>query len=136
MLDRQSLNQANIVGNVGATPELKTTKNETHVTSLSVATSASDAQGNKQTEWHSITCFGNLATIATKYAVKGARVAVSGRISTDKYTDNQGVERNKTKIIADKLVLLGGNKEQGASDEKPETKNANDEQSEEDDLPF
>jgi single-strand DNA-binding protein len=68
-----------------------------------------------KTEWHRVVAFGKLAEIVGKYCVKGSQVYVSGRMKTEKYTDKEGVEKYVTKIIADRLQLLGGK-----SDQKPQ----------------
>jgi single-strand DNA-binding protein len=46
-------------------------------------------------------------------------VFVSGRIKTDKYTDKEGIERYSTKIIADKIQMLGSKSKGDQSENKP-----------------
>ena len=43
------------------------------------------------------------------YLTKGAKLYVEGRIQTRSYDDNEGVKRYVTEVVADNIVLLGGN---------------------------
>ena len=60
------------------------------------------------TEWHRVTFFGKLAEIAGQYLKKGSQVYVEGKLRTRKYTDQAGVEKYSTEIIADSMQMLGG----------------------------
>lgn len=76
-----------------------------------------DKEGNTQErkEWHRVTLFGRQAEIAGEYLRKGSQVYIEGRIQTEKYTDKEGVERYTTKIIGDRLQLLGRRSEDGGA---------------------
>jgi len=106
-----SLNQVQIIGNLGKDPETRYLPNGNAVTSFSVATAETwkDKDGNKQekTEWHRITFYRKLAEIVGEYLKKGAPVYVEGRLETRKWTDKQGVDRYTTEIIADDMKMLG-----------------------------
>src|SRR5690349_21099809 len=117
----RGINKVIIVGNLGADPEVRYTGGGTAVCSLSVATSEqwTDKQsGERQerTEWHRVTLWGKLAEIAGEYLKKGRQVYVEGKLQTDKWTDNNGVERYTTKVVASELQMLGGagDREQGS----------------------
>lgn len=105
------INRATIVGNVGRDPEIKYAASGTCVANLSVATSeVRTDRGTKveETEWHRVVLFGKAAEIAEQYVKKGSMVGIEGRIKTEKWTDKDGVERYTTKIMGDRLYLLGG----------------------------
>lgn len=113
-----SLNQVNLIGNLGADPETRYTGSGTAVTSIRIATSErwTDKQtGEKQerTEWHTITFWNRLAEIAGEYLTKGSKVFVSGSLRTEEWTDKEGVKRYTTKINATNLVMLSGKGEGG-----------------------
>ena len=115
------VNKVILLGNVGQDPEMRYTPAGKAIASFSVATSEryKDKDGNTQerTEWHRVTLFGRQAEIAGEYLRKGSQVYIEGRIQTEKYTDKEGVERYVTKIIGDRLQLLGRRSEDGdASD--------------------
>ena len=99
----RSLNKVQLIGNLGADPEMRFTQDGRPIANLRMATSDSwtDKQGQKQerTEWHSITIFGKLAEIAQQYLRKGSKVFLEGQLQTDKYIDKQGMERYSTKVV-------------------------------------
>ena len=114
-----------LVGNLGADPEARSTRNDTRVTTISVGTSRPkrDSEGKtfkdasgftaKETEWHRITCFNGLGKTVAQYATKGMLVAVRGRIHYSKWTDRKGVERYGCEIIAEDVQFLSRGKPAG-----------------------
>ncbi|CAB4132053.1 Ssb Single-stranded DNA-binding protein [uncultured Caudovirales phage] len=111
-----SINKAIILGRVGKDPEIRYMTNGEAVASFSIATSEKwkDKSGETQekTEWHSVTAFRKLAEVIGEYTHKGDLLYMEGKITTEKYTDKQGVEKYTTKIIADKIDFIGGKREQ------------------------
>ena len=102
------LNQWQGIGRLGKDPEARFSSAGNAITSFSIA--CGWKSGEKEgTEWVNVTAFGKLAEICGEYLKKGKQVFVQGRLTTDKYTDKQGVERYSTKVIADKMQMLGGN---------------------------
>ncbi len=110
-----SVNKAIIVGTLGHDTEVRYMNNGDAICNLSVATSESwkDKSGEKQerTEWHRVCMFGKLAEIAGQYLAKGSSVYLEGKLQTRKWTDKDGVEKYTTEIIADRMQMLGGNRE-------------------------
>lgn len=110
-----SLNKVTLIGSLGRDPEIRYMPNGDAACNLSVATSESwkDKSGEKQerTEWHRISIFGKLAEIAGQYLAKGSSVYLEGKLQTRKWTDKDGVEKYTTEIIADRMQMLGGNRE-------------------------
>ncbi len=100
------LNQCNFIGRLGKDPETRYTGNGDPVVSFSIACGwkSKDKEG---TEWVNVTAFGNLAGIIDQYLKKGSQVYISGRYTTDKY-EKDGQTRYSTKIIADRMQMLGG----------------------------
>ena len=98
------LNKATLIGNLGRDPEVRTTQNGKQVVTLNIATSESwrDSHSGdrvERTEWHRVVVWNEgLGTIAEKYLVKGAKVYVEGKLVTNKWTDNAGVDRYSTEI--------------------------------------
>jgi len=109
---KKGINKVILVGNCGNDPEVRATNAGKAVTNISVATSESwnDESGNLQerTEWHKIVFFGRLAEIAGEYLKKGSKVYIEGSLRTRKWTDQQGVERHTTEIIASEMQKLDG----------------------------
>lgn len=128
-----------LAGNIGNDPESATTFGGTTITTFSLATSrprrvdgkvvkdATTGYAEQDTEWHRIKCFNGRAETVKKHCVKGMRVAVKGRIHYTKWTDNEGVERYGTEILADEVDFMAWPKQRGASSNQPET---------DDEIPF
>lgn len=107
------VNKVILVGNLGADPKLNNEQDvEKLAARLSIATSESwqdQRTGEKveKTEWHSVVLWRRLAKIASDWLRKGDKVYIEGKLQTRKWTDNNGVERYTTEIIASSLQMLG-----------------------------
>jgi single-strand DNA-binding protein len=113
----KGLNRVTLIGTMGKDVEMRYAQSGTPIASFSLATNETwkDKQtGEKReaTEWHNISIFGKLAEMAGQYLSKGSNIYLEGKIKTEKYTDQNGVEKYSTKIIADNLIMLGGNNNQ------------------------
>ena len=112
-----SINKEILVGHVGRDPECRYTQSGTAVANFTLATN--EYQGKDKparTEWHSIVVWDKLADVAKQYITKGKQVYIEGRLQTRDWTDEQGVKRYKTEIVAHTLQLLGRKDEQPASE--------------------
>ena len=110
-------------------PEIRTTRNDTAIASLSLATNRSfkDSAGARQTEteWHRITCFNGLGKTVAEHCEKGMKVLVHGRIHYTKWTDATGTDRYGCEIIAEKVDFLSRPK--ATENENPELVDRDDE---------
>lgn len=102
-----SLNNVEILGNLGADPEVRYTKGGKAVATLSIATTRKyrrgdpdDAELIEETEWHRVVVWGPSAEIVAKHKRKGDQLLVRGYLRTQKYTDKDGVDRWSTEIVA------------------------------------
>ncbi|ANN86143.1 single strand DNA binding protein [Enterobacter phage Arya] len=98
-----SLNQVQLIGNLGNDPEVRYMPSGGAVANLSIATTEkwkdkATGEPKEQTEWHRVVIFGKLAEIAGEYLRKGSKVFIEGGLRTRKWTDQQGVERYTTEI--------------------------------------
>ena len=84
-------------------------------------------------EWHNITVFGSLIAVLS-YLEKGSKVYLEGKITTEKYTDKQGIEKYATKIIASSIDIIKGKEREVAASEHSVAK-ANAYVEEDDQLP-
>ena len=104
------INKVTLIGHIGQAPETRTLENGTPVGRFSLATSESykDAAGEMKTdtEWHNVTVWRQQAELAEKLLKKGSLVYVEGKISSRKYTDKNGVERNQTDIICNTFRVM------------------------------
>jgi single-strand DNA-binding protein len=112
-----SLNRCEFIGNVGKDPESRYLQNGDAVTNLSIAcneswTDKTSGEKVEKVEWVNLVFFKKIAEIAGKYLKKGSQCFVSGRLQTRKWQDKEGVTRYSTEVVVDKLVLLGGKRDE------------------------
>ena len=104
-------NKVQLIGNLGADPEVKELTDGKTVAKLSLVTKDTykKASGEKvtETQWHNLVAWGKTAEIAGKYLRKGNRVAISGKLSNRTYEDKKGIKRYVTEIVVDELLMLG-----------------------------
>lgn len=103
-------NQVQLIGNVGATPEIKQLSGNKSLAKFSIATNESykDNTGNwiQKTDWHNVVAWGPVAGLVGKLLDKGKQVALQGKLSTRKWEDKQGNDRYITEIILSEFTLL------------------------------
>lgn len=103
-------NKVQLIGNLGANPEIKTMEGGKKLARMSIATNESykNAKGEKITEtnWHQVVAWGKTAVIVEKYLTKGTEIALEGKLTTRQYVDKDGIKRYITEIIADEILLL------------------------------
>lgn len=114
----RSLNKVTLIGNLGNDPEIRTTTGGNKVAQFSLATGRqwNSASGEKQekTEWHKCVAWNQgqrgtgLADIIEKYAKKGDRLYVEGRIEYRQYEDKEKQTKYVTEINVREILLLGG----------------------------
>ena len=112
----RSLNKVQLIGNLGADPEVRSTTGGNRVATFSLATSRSwsGPSGDKQekTEWHRCVVWNTkssqLADIVEKYVKKGDKIYVEGRIEYRQWQDKEGQTRYSTEINVRELIMLGG----------------------------
>jgi len=106
-------NKVQLIGHVGATPELTTLESGKKLVRFSIATNETykNAQGEKQTntDWHNVVAWGKTAEIIDKYVAKGSEIAIGGKLTSRSYEDRDGVKRYITEIVINEILMLGGN---------------------------
>jgi len=121
-----SLNKVQLIGRLGADPEIKQMVNGKSVARISIATSQSWKDRNtgekkEKTEWHRIVVFNEgLVNVVQQYLKKGAQVYIEGQLSTRKWKDEQtGQDKYSTEIVlqgySSTLTMLGGTNQNNAS---------------------
>ncbi len=101
-----SLNKVQLIGRLGADPEIKQMNNGKNVARLSLATSQSwkdksSGEKKEKTEWHRIVVFNEgLVNVIQQYLKKGASIYVEGQLSTRKWKDEStGQDKYTTEIV-------------------------------------
>jgi single-strand DNA-binding protein len=107
-------NSVQLIGFLGANPEIKTLENGNKLAKINLATNESykNQQGEKvtETQWHTVVAWGNQAKIAEKYLQKGNEICIEGKLTTRNYTDKEGIKRYVTEIVCNDILMLGSKK--------------------------
>ncbi len=117
------LNKCQIIGNLGADPEVRTFQNGGKVCNLRIATSETWKDKNtgdrrEKTEWHTVAIFQEgLVRVAEQYLKKGSKVYIEGKLATRKWQDQSGADRYSTEIVLQgfdgTLTMLDGKPQDG-----------------------
>jgi single-strand DNA-binding protein len=103
------VNRVILIGNLGATPDLKEIGNNKHVLNLSLATNEyyKDNSGNRQqkTTWHRIVFWNKQAEIISKNCQSGSRLLIEGRLA-NKQWEKDGEKRYSTEINVNDFMFL------------------------------
>jgi len=101
-----SLNKVQLIGRLGADPDIKQMVNGKSVARLSIATSQSwkdksSGERKEKTEWHRIVIFNEgLVNVVQQYLKKGANIYVEGQLSTRKWKDEaSGQDKYSTEVV-------------------------------------
>jgi single-strand DNA-binding protein len=109
-------NKVQLIGNLGANPEVKTLQGGKKLVKFSIATSESykNAEGKKikETQWHNLVAWNKTAEIAEKYLRKGSEVAIEGKLVNKNYTDKEGNKKYSTEILVNEVLMLGSKKKE------------------------
>ena len=104
------INKVILIGNVGADPEVRYLDGGVAVARFSLATTEvynnKNGEQVRQTEWHNLVLWRNLAQIAEKYVKKGMLLYIEGRLRTRNWEDQNGVKRYTTEIYGDNMQML------------------------------
>lgn len=115
-----SLNKAQVIGNLTRDPELKKTPGGQSVCTVGVATNRywTDSSGQKkdEAEYHNIVVWGKLAEICGQYLRKGMKVFFDGRLQTRNWEDEGGHKHYRTEIVAQDMIILSPKGEGGGGD--------------------
>ena len=146
-----SLNRVQLIGNLGADPEMRNTQDGRVIGNLRLATTdkwkdKNTGERKERTEWHRVVIFNEgLAKIAETYLRKGSKVFVEGKLKTRKWQDQSGADRYSTEVVLENfsgnLLMLDGKKDDqggGSQQQQPaRTQGGPSGQSDpDDDVPF
>lgn len=104
-------NKVQLIGNLGAAPEVKTVSTGKKMARFTMATNEvyRNTKGEKVTEtlWHTLVAWGKVAEIAEKYLTKGKEVVIEGKLINRSYTDKQGNKKYISEVQVNELLLMG-----------------------------
>ncbi len=106
----RDLNKVQLIGRLGADPEMRYTAQGNAVTTFRVASSRAwkkaDGQLEEETEWFRVVAWNRLGEVCGEYLPKGSRVYVEGRLKTRSWQDQEGQTRYTTEVVAEDMIML------------------------------
>lgn len=127
------MNSINLTGNICNDLELKSTQSGKSVITLNLAVKRPFSKDT--TDFIPLVVWDKNAEYLSRYGRKGAKLAVSGKLTTRKYQDKDGNNRTAFEVVCDAVELLDSKGEGTATNTMP--KDANFETIDTDDsLPF
>jgi single-strand DNA-binding protein len=115
----EGVNRVQLLGNLGADPELRVTPGGAAVLNMRMATTERFVDKNNErqerTEWHRVTLWGKRGEALSKFLKKGDSLFVEGSIRTNTY-EKDGEKKFSTEIVANNVVLTGGGAKTGGAD--------------------
>ncbi len=97
-----SVNKVILIGNLGADPEIRTTKDGRPIATFSIATSdiwkdKNTGERREKTEWHRIVVFQEgICRFVEQYIKKGAKLYIEGQLQTRKWQDQ---DKYSTEVV-------------------------------------
>lgn len=100
-----SLNKVQLMGRLGADPEVRRMPSGDPIVNFRMATSEvwrdrDSGEKRERTEWHNVVIFNKaLCDVAEKYLKKGNLVFVEGMLATRSWEDQAGSKRYSTEVV-------------------------------------
>lgn len=130
------LNKVALVGRLTRDPEVRyTADNQTPIAKFTIAVDRTfKKEGQQSADFIPVVVFGKSAENCGRFIKKGRLVAVSGRMQTRSWDDQDGKRHYTTEVIADEVDFLdrGNDQKQGSEGDFEDFRPADDEE----ELPF
>ena len=127
-----NVNKVILAGRLTADPELKTTPNQTMVTTFQVA--VNKARNKDVTDFIPCVAWAKTAEFIRNYFRKGTAIYVEGSLETRSYTDKNNQKRTAYQVVCDKVNFVESKTE--TTTEAPATPETYEEIKVDDNLPF
>ena len=105
----RTVNRVELLGRVGADPEMRQSEGGTPVTQFRMATDRRRQNGETEADWHSVVCWGRQAEAVAEYVRKGNRLYVSGSLAQNTFETEEGQRIHRTEVHAREVVFLDSN---------------------------
>lgn len=114
------MNKVILNGNLCKDVELKYTSNNTAVVSntIAVKNDFKNANGDYESQFINFVVYRNNAEFLNKYAAKGSKVLLEGRLNNRSYDKQDGTKAYITEVVVERVELLG-NKPVETKQEQP-----------------
>ena len=106
------LNKVMLIGNIATDPDTRVTPNGVQRTNFVVATNRrwrdqQTGENREDAQYHNIVAWRGLSDVIAKYAGKGKKVYIEGRLTTRSYEGQDGQKKYWTEVVAENIILLG-----------------------------
>lgn len=107
-----NLNKVTLIGNLTGNPRTTKLPSGQNVSTFGLATNYRwrdyrTKAPKESVEFHHVVTWRRLGDVVAKYLKKGDRVFLEGRLQTRKWQDRAGLQRARTEVVADQLIMLG-----------------------------
>ncbi len=106
----RSFNKVLLIGNLTRDPEIVDLESGVKLAKFTLATNKNwntkDGEKKEQTDYHNVVAWRKLAEICASYLKKGSAVLVEGKLSTNKYKNKAGENKQKTEVHADEINFI------------------------------
>lgn len=102
------MNVITLTGNLCKDVELRVSQSGKKIVDITIGVSKEkkNAQGQYETDFIPLVLFDGSAEYLSKYAKKGDKIEVVGKLRVDVYTDKDGNYRTNTYVVVDKVKIL------------------------------
>jgi single-strand DNA-binding protein len=101
-----NLNKVILCGRVTKAPEIKETPSGKKVAIISLATNMFMGKGKEdKTTFHNLVAWSSIAEVVEKYVSVGQEIIIEGNINNRNYEDKQGIKKNISEVIVERLQL-------------------------------
>lgn len=98
-------NHVALLGRLAQSPEVKYGEGGVPRATFDLAVQTPSKDHNTPPDYIPIVCWRDQADMAARYLSKGRQIVVEGRITTRKYTDNEGRARKVVEVTASRLFF-------------------------------
>lgn len=102
------MNVITLTGNLCKDLEIRVSQSGKKIleNTIGVSKEKKNAQGQYESDFIKIVSFDGSAEYLGKYAKKGDKIEVVGKLRVDQYTDKEGKYRTDTYVVVDKVKIL------------------------------
>nr|DAN95810.1 MAG TPA: Single strand binding protein [Caudoviricetes sp.] len=132
------MNKIILIGNLTKDPELSETSSGVKFCKFGIAVNRpfANSDGEREVDFFNITTWRGQAETCAKYIIKGKKVCIVGSLQNREYTDNNGVKRTATDVIASEIEFLSARSEDGERPAKKAGERPQLEEYDDEELPF
>jgi single-strand DNA-binding protein len=106
----RSVNKVILLGNLTRDPELKQTEEKKPVCIFGLATNRSwtteTGEKREEPEFHRILAWDKWAGVCNRYLAKGRKVYIEGRLQSQSYTGQDGIDKTGVEVVLEDLVFV------------------------------